>query len=128
MRQALQADLDQHHPEDLRVGSCVLLLPSFVTTARLPGDFRLSALYAGSSPKNSLPLWAWKAFGVEGAFDHADAEVGVFEDGRPVPVASKPLHRSAFVSAQGGPFGHTTGKDNLGVSRPGFLPWMRNSF
>src|SRR5918999_414019 len=55
-----QAHQDQHHPKDLRVGSCVLLLPSFVATARLPGDFRLSALYAGSSPRNSFPLWAWK--------------------------------------------------------------------
>ena len=50
------------------------------------------------------------SLGVEGAFDHADVEGGVFEDGRPVPVASKPLQRSAFVSAQGGPFGHTAGK------------------
>ena len=39
-----------------RVGACVLLLPSFVATARLPGDFRLSNLYAGSSPRNVRSL------------------------------------------------------------------------
>src|SRR5215210_4542243 len=60
VRQAHQADQDQHHPEDLRVGPCVHLVTSFVATARLPGGFRLSALYAGSSPRNSFPLWEWK--------------------------------------------------------------------
>jgi hypothetical protein len=58
------------------------------------------------------------SFGVEGSLDHTDVEGGVLEDGGPLPVAGKPLHGSAFVSAQGGAFRYVARKDNLGVSRP----------
>jgi hypothetical protein len=63
---------------------------------------------------------------VEGSLDHADVKGGIFEDGRPFPLAGEPLYGSAFVSAQGGVFGDVTRKDDLGVSRPGFLPWVGN--
>src|SRR5215208_1939389 len=64
---------------------------------------------------------------VEGSLDHADVEGGIFEDWRPFPLAGEPLHGSAFVSAQGSVFGNVTRKDDLGVSSPGFLPWVGNS-
>ena len=67
------------------------------------------------------------SLGVEGSLDYADVEGGIFEDGRPPPLVGKPLHGSAFVSAEGGVFGYVTRKDDLGVSRPGFLPWVGNS-
>jgi hypothetical protein len=52
---------------------------------------------------------------------------GVFEDGRPFPLAGEPLHGSALVSAQGSVLGYVARKDDLGVSSPGFLPCVRNS-
>src|SRR5215217_8588064 len=67
------------------------------------------------------------ALGVEGSLDYADVKGGVFEDGCPFPLAAEPLHGSALVSAQGSVFGNVTRKDDLGVSRPGFLPWVGNS-
>ena len=85
------------------------------------------------SPMTSLgwlkPQELSSSLGVEGSFDHADVECWIFEDGGPVSgVASKPLYGSAFVSAQGGAFGYVARKNGLGVSHPGLLPWMRNSF
>src|SRR5918994_4168429 len=59
------------------------------------------------------------SLGVEGSLDHADVEGGVFEDGRPFPLAGEPLHRSAFVSAQGSVFGYVARKNDLGVGSPG---------
>src|SRR5215212_10086578 len=67
------------------------------------------------------------SLGVEGSLDHADVEGGVFEDGCPFPLAGEPLHGSALVSAQGSVFGNVTRKDDLGVSSPGFLTWVRKS-
>src|SRR5215203_1601707 len=67
------------------------------------------------------------SLGVEGSLDYADVKGGVFEDGCPFPLAAEPLHGSALVSAQGSVFGNVTRKDDLGVSRPGFLPWVGNS-
>jgi hypothetical protein len=65
--------------------------------------------------------------GVEWSSDHADVKGRVFEDGRPPPLGGEPLHGSAFVSAKGSVFGYVARKDDLGVSRPGFLPWVGNS-
>jgi hypothetical protein len=67
------------------------------------------------------------SLGVEGSLDHADVKGGIFEDGCPPPLAGESLYGSAFVSAQGSIFGNVTRKDDLGVSRPGFLPWVGNS-
>ena len=59
--------------------------------------------------------------------NHADVEGRVFEEGRPPPLGGEPLHGSAFVSAKGSVLGYVTRKDDLGVSRPGFLPWVGDS-
>jgi hypothetical protein len=67
------------------------------------------------------------SLGVEGSLNHADVKGRVFEDGRPTPLAGEPLHGPALVGAKGSVFGYVTRKDDLGVSRPGFLPWVGNS-